>query len=621
MDAAEVKYRLQQQGALLALRAQGLVNHRGGELSIEPQAFSFCRSMRPQLPDPVWAAEAQNDAEGKLLAGEWPALGYPWRWTRGDEDVWRRAPDTRLLWPRRFFADIDIREGNSVGDVRIAWEPSRLQQLVSLALFARHHAGSHEGRAAIVLLEDQLKCWIDANPPWLGIHYSSAMECALRIIAVCHALDIARDQLTTPKPTWSAALRLVSTHAKLIARRLSLHSSCGNHTVAEAAGLVYAGVLYPEAPGSVRWRSVGVSVLSEQVDRQILADGGGIEQALGYHVFVLELVALVTRLLAFKGVQGPDRLLEAERRGRDFVHAISASRSDLPSVGDSDGGYALSPHLQLLWEEAPPLQPGVQVRQFSSTGLSLITDDRPVRLSVLFDHGPLGMPPNYGHGHADALAVMLTIAGEPLLVDPGTYTYTGEATWRRYFRGTGSHNTVCVDGLDQAEQVAAFMWRQPYKSRLAHLDKGGDKVRLLACHDGYMNLGVHHWRGIAYLSGLLIVVWDYLTGSGSHRSELHWLCAGDVVRGDNGLSITRAGSRLELVIEGGTLCLHSGGTSPPRGWKSKLYGILDPATALTSVTEAPLPHQFVTTIALRPEAGAYAAEVAAEVAQFRSWLS
>ena len=45
-----------------------------------------------------------------------------------------------------------------------------------------------------------------------------------------------------------------------------------------------------------------------------------------------------------------------------------------------------------------------------------------------------------------------------LLVDPGTYCYHGEPEWRSYFRSTRAHNTIEVDGVDQAVEAGPFMW-------------------------------------------------------------------------------------------------------------------------------------------------------------------
>ena len=60
------------------------------------------------------------------------------------------------------------------------------------------------------------------------------------------------------------------------------------------------------------------------------------------------------------------------------------------------------------------------------------------------------MAPLYNHGHADALSVTLSLGETPFLIDPGTYRYNGVPDWRRYFKGTRAHNTICIDEQDQA---------------------------------------------------------------------------------------------------------------------------------------------------------------------------
>lgn len=620
MTAAEIAHRAREQVGVLALRGDYLLRRHRRQAS-SPARFYFCCAVEPQLPELAWEQEAIDDANGSLLSGAWMALGHRWVWNADDTDVWRRAPDTGLLWPERFYADIPIRRGHPAGDVRVAWEPSRLQQLLSLALFAKARPLSKEGRAAVSLLEGQLESWVDANPPWRGIHYISAMECALRLIAVSHALDMVRNRLTQRSVTWSKALKLVVTHAHFISRRLSLHSSCGNHTIAEAAGLVYAGVLYPEATGAAMWRKVGLSLLAEQADRQVLPDGGGIEHALHYHVFVLELIILVSQMLCARSFEVPDALLKAVRRGRAFLLTLASRPSALPNFGDSDGGFALSRHLKVLWEDAPPAKANTEVSSHCHAGLSVVTcaGRRPV--TIAFDHGPLGMEPNYGHGHADALSVLVRGRHGALLIDPGTYTYTGDRAWRRYFRSTRAHNTVCVDGLDQAEQIGPFMWRHAYDCRLIHQRVERKVVRLVACHDGYGRLGVKHWRGIAILSSGMAVIWDYLAGSGIHEFELNWHCAGEVRRLDDRIWIRHGGSSLLLALSGGKVSLHSGETSPPRGWRSPTYGVRLLTTTVSCAAAGKPPHEFLTTMVLRPGIRVPEAAVEAEVGAFRDCLT
>jgi len=61
---------------------------------------------------------------------------------------------------------------------------------------------------------------------------------------------------------------------------------------------------------------------------------------------------------------------------------------------------------------------------------------------VVLDAEPLGLPPLYAHGHADALSFRLSYGGHEFLIDPGTFCYYTPTLWRWYFRGTAAHNTV-----------------------------------------------------------------------------------------------------------------------------------------------------------------------------------
>ena len=80
------------------------------------------------------------------------------------------------------------------------------------------------------------------------------------------------------------------------------------------------------------------------------------------------------------------------------------------------------------------------------------------RFKLVMDHGPLGYLSIAAHGHADALSVLLSIDGEPVLVDPGTYLYHSGGAWRDWFRSTRAHNTLTIADADQSVMSGAFNW-------------------------------------------------------------------------------------------------------------------------------------------------------------------
>lgn len=559
--------------------------------AVEWERFSFCAAAAAQLPELQFAFSPSADEAAKLLEGDWGALGFAWAW-RPDNAVWHTAPDTGRPWPADFFGSIPYRSGNPYGDARVVWEPSRLQGLVSLALLAKHDASCR--RRAGDLLEKILESWTRANPYLTGVHYVSAMECALRLIAVCHALDMARDILKRRDETWPALVWMMESHASFIGRRLSRYSSSGNHSIAEGTGLVYAGMLFSKHSRASMWRSVGLEVLEQEASRQILPDGGGIEQALWYQLFVLDLLGLVQALLVSRNEAVPARITDAVERGREFLCTFGREPGELPGIGDSDGGFALSRHLRISF--ASRGRNTQEVVTFPEAGYTVCRPAGAHGLRVTLDHGALGMPPSCGHGHADALALVLTANGTDLFVDPGTYAYNRGNGWRRYFRSTRAHNTVTVDGLDQAVQRGAFMWSVPYQARIVNAGDGIGEVacRMLMRHDGYKGVDVIHWRGVVVRRNGLVVVWDRLEGKGEHEFELNWHLGSEPAVVSLGQGELLFSNGYCVHVFGGHCTLHTGETDPPLGWRSREYGVKAAIPTLRALYRGKAPHEFVT---------------------------
>jgi hypothetical protein len=569
MSAAEICHRawqfLQRASEMLSIRAGPFARPLDAQVLRSAQFF---RSSDRQLFCP--RTERDPEYEAQLLTGRIQVFRHRVP-ARNQPCFWRTDPLTGAVWPQISRHRIDYRPGNATGDVRIVWELNRLQQLFALAVIAHHEPAQRQ--MAVNRLEADLQAWHVANPPGIGVNYLSAMEEALRLISLFHAYDLIRPWASSETRTIVAAI--AAQHAPDIQRRLSLYSSAGNHTIAEATGLLYAGLLLPEYPGAARWRETGRRLLRIEAARQIDADGGGIEQATWYLLFITDLLGLAQALLAHCG-EAPEPAIDAALlRSRRFLNALASGPDDLPRIGDADDGYALSPGLRISWTATGGDLP-VQC-SLPTAGLSVARQSTSERL--VFLHNPLGMAPGYGHGHADCLSLMFRFGGTDVLIDPGTHQYGGSQEYRRYFRSAAAHNTVVIDGEDQAEQVAAFMWRRPFRSDLLVSRFESGCSTLLARHDGYGHLGITHWRGLIHQKGEFLAVWDYLERGADCQAALHWHLGVPASLGPDGQHIALrcpGGSCLDMEILGGVPAVLSGADNPLLGWRSVAYGQLEP---------------------------------------------
>ncbi|MGE3163927.1 MAG: alginate lyase family protein [Planctomycetota bacterium] len=74
---------------------------------------------------------------------------------------------------------------------------------------------------------------------------------------------------------------------------------------------------------------------------------------------------------------------------------------------------------------------------------------RSASLHCVFRAGPNGQNGNGGHAHNDQLSFTLTLGGQPLIVDPGSYVYSPDPAQRNRFRSTAVHSTLVFDDREQ----------------------------------------------------------------------------------------------------------------------------------------------------------------------------
>jgi hypothetical protein len=552
----------------------------------------------------------------------------------GDPIDWNRDHKSGTAAPMRFAPSIDYRDFAVTGDCKFVWEPNRHHHLVVLA---RAYRASGEQRYAEAVVE-QLASWLDACPYGIGMNWRSPLELGVRLINWVWALDLIRESDLVAGGVRARVAGSVYRHAWEIDRKYSRGSSVNNHLVGEAAGAYVASAYFHSLKGSDRRRARAREILCREILSQTHADGGTREQALGYHLFVLQFFLLSGLVGRWSGEEFPPAYWQRLEKMFDFAAAMTEGGANLPLFGDCDDGYVLDlgdrrgdvrPWLAaaaVLFDQAdfkalaggfsetaywllglagrdrfdalaePHPAPRLASRAFPDSGYYLLqcgTQGSDDRISVVFDCGELGMKPLAAHGHADALSFTLRAFGRDVFVDPGTYDYFSFPRWREYFRSTRAHNTVVLDGRDQSVIGGPFLWTRKAEARCLRWEPSDRGGTVAGEHDGYTRLAdpaVHRRTLILDARERTLTIHDEIVARGEHDVALYFHLAEDAeVRsvGEN---------RFEIAVGPGTVTLEldprlsvdalRGSEDPIAGWVSRGYHHKAPSTTLVGRCES-----------------------------------
>jgi hypothetical protein len=584
-------------------------------------------------------AEARvRERAGRIIEGRFDLLGL--RDLRFGVPVdWHLEPVSGKRAPRLHWSKIDYLDASVAGDKKIIWELNRHQHFATLGK-AYWHTGEEIYAQAFVA---HLTGWLDENPPKIGINWASSLEISFRAINWLWALHFFRDSPSFTPQVFLRFLKSLYLHARHLETYLSTYFSPNTHLTGEALGLFYLGQLLPEFRRAAAWKSLGRDILLRELARHVRPDGVYFEQASYYHRYTTDFY---THLLILSRLNGEAVALELEERLTALLdHLMYIERPDgtTPLYGDDDGGRLLmideraandfraslstgaalfaradykfvagvEVSEETLWLLGPKgcetfdalaaQTPAETSRAFADGGYYLMRDGWSRESNyLLIDGGPHGSL-NYAHAHADALAFDLTSRGRALMVDPGTYNYTGVTGMREHFRGSAAHNTLTLDGQSSSVPAGPFSWQQVAKIS-THAWMSRERFDYFeASHDGYERLAspAKHTRGMLFIKGDYWMMLDRVAATGAHLCELHFQFAPDAApvleseAEDGGVPVLRERAEglpgLEIFLFG-----EGGEWRETPGWVSECYRERKPAPALVFSREAAGAQEFVT---------------------------
>lgn len=597
------------------------------------------------------AASALIAEANEIIDGSVRLFGGPSRPLRlvppGDLSHW-------TIWENGYFPP------GTDPDIKLIWEPARFGWAFTLA------------RAYLLTGDDQFAAafwkyfhlFQQANLVNLGPNWMSAQEIALRLIAWCFAGRIMASSSASTSENIQALREGIAAHAnRLSLTRVYALAQNNNHLLTESAGLFTAGVFLPEDPKSNNWKKQGWDWVNYALLNQIEADGVYSQHSTNYHRLMLNAALWVQALGLSQSFHFSDevmtRLAAAARWLQEQVDPISGS---VPNLGSNDGAEILPLSSTEFQDYRPVIQASSQqflqmpcfqagawdelslwlevfrqrrIDTVSSAEISehttprtnaqtrtknhAITKEKKLlsssNLILRSENSWASIRAQTYHNrpsHADQLHVDLWWRGINIARDAGTFRYNAAPPWENSLAGTGVHNTLTINNIDQMTRAGKFLWLDWAQASRVNPEEDAPN-RITAQHNGYQHLGIHHRRRLIMVKPDIWRIEDSIlpvkTQAKPVKICLHWLLPDypwqlthktltlTTPAGLCKLVITAAIPETSTIVEkehyqiiraGKTLVGH-GPEDITLGWYSPTYDFKEPALSFRTMLEATAP--------------------------------
>lgn len=490
----------------------------------------------------------------------------------GAEIDWQLDFKSGRRWPDAHISQVPIVLGDG-SDIKVPWELSRCQHL---PLLAAAHQVSGDQRYQDEL-GAQLISFIAANPPEYGASWACTMDVAIRaanwVAALCLALASGSDE-----PWLEAALESLLLHCRFIRGHLECGAVRSNHYLSDVAGLLIACAPFTDSDEGRAWARWATTALEGEMQRQVRADGCDQEASIGYHRLVTELFVCGSQAAE---ALCPGMLSSAfhERLALMLGFVSNYTRPDglAAQMGDADDGrflplatYGTDPrnHRHLFRQMGRPWRPGVAHAAYPDGGWYLMRHEQ---FWSAIRCGDVGLDGTGAHAHNDQLAFELAFGSDALVVDPGTYLYTGDPGARNEFRATAAHSSLSIGGAEQNRIPTKELFSLPEEAYplCVRFSAEGPRARFTGEHSGFRELerSVAHRRDFLFDGAARIVeITDTVVGAQGLAVAWSFPLAPCAVSIECDCATAEfPGAVLEIEAAGAALAIAEGWLSPSYG--------------------------------------------------------
>tara|TARA_B100000900_G_scaffold39299_1_gene29512 strand:- start:5398 stop:7038 length:1641 start_codon:yes stop_codon:yes gene_type:complete len=285
-------------------------------------------------------------------------------------------------------------------------------------------------------------------------------------------------------------LQSLAVQARMLNKRIEWHI-LGNHLFSNAKALVFAGLFFFDEE-SKNWLNKGLRIINDQIDEQVLDDGGNFELTPMYHaIFLEDIFDLINISQVYKGAiqdNFVNKWKDISKKMLSWLETMTHADNEISFFNDAAIGIAAN--FKELNEYAERLN--VKYRNNKFNKITHLINSGFIRYTLneallFLDVGQIG--PKYlpGHAHADTLSFEMSLFGNRLLVNGGTSEY-GTTSVRQYERSTKSHNTVTINDQNSSEVWKGFRVARRALPFNLKIEENESMIDIQCAHNGYKRL-------------------------------------------------------------------------------------------------------------------------------------
>ena len=477
-----------------------------------------------------------------------------------EEIEWHTDKFSGFVFPLERIDELKIERWFNKGiEIKFPWELSRFYFGVNLGQKYLITKDELYYRLFKKLILD----WIKKNPFLYGVNWFSTMEVAIRSINWITSINYFFELIQNDEDFKDSISHSLLQHAEYIFSFPEIYSNglTTNHTTAGYSGLLFLALTFDKHKKSNEWLTEAKAGLSQCIESQVYEDGVDFEGSIPYHRLVLELFAYSALAALARGIKFNTEYFQKLFKMFEYTAAYMDESGNAPQVGDNDSGRIIifndinnNPYLTehdhsyllMLGECIFDYQFKSQCTKRDNIIQNSFRLNEKIRVSDLnvspritdnsisFRSGgshflknknfalfvscfPIGQNGKGGHNHLDMGSFTLSLRGKPIVVDPGTFTYTANKNVRDKFRSYSYHNTLYSYADDEIDWKENDYWslKNYYRYKIEKFTSNALNVEINFDLDKIIR------RRQFQIESNSLMIHDYYSGNFFSRINLH----------------------------------------------------------------------------------------------------